>query len=812
MLVLCRFTSFLFKIRISLQVGNQVIQDDVISNQHPSMVQVPNLANQVQPESEITSSKMVKNDNSPHILPSSPKTKPKRRKLGTLVSDGVIITDGKFECQFCHKIFDERRRYNGHVGVHVRSVEAQRGSGTKPAGTVLSSVIGVQPVASGLDVTQTFTSGAQANYNDVRMNDVMDLDVLRTNFVVGSEVRELTDNSNIEMPIVNAEVDQNVSDKVAVGNYDQKSVNDFKMADDGTGKVDNSISFDAGMSQYVGPQIDFAKNGLHELCERSGISMSDVKTVGEDGVSEKSTVVYNAAGTLSNGDENSNGDSASIGEKIIAEKTVPCENNTGGLVGNGDEEHTIDFTEQFGNEKSPFRLGMVDNQQEDVCAFYQQRNTDSSHVASFLNEQRRMSTISESEAVASGLMEFKGKNSEENTSNLVSNKQTLTVNNNFLDVISGNSSTAAYMHPSNSEIQPAIISSSSHGTLGVNDWSRDTPQKIFGVTYLFPSLNQNLGATNVEATSTDGISKSPWKNPTLNPQLALDNVDRAPNVMANKEFWKAVSVPSNSVANNSNEIPLDMAAVSSLGHGNGSGGYPFSSSGGEQGFNTGNGMVGMGNSSMQESRPERDYVNDFVNQFENGQNNRDNLNMFPSRPVEQIRDNVSFPLNSELKISLGNDQSRLETVNRSLKAQSLVLSGNEHFGLQNNTNSFYNSSVEEARNQRASGSSLMDQFGQQQLFGLQNNLNQAYNGSMWGGQRLGSVGNFGSNDVITGFGSGQPQRSENVLTSGNWSIGMNDHVLSGSSLPRDQPSGYLHNLQMMSNMVCPSILFLFNLI
>ncbi|KAI4299102.1 hypothetical protein L6164_032593 [Bauhinia variegata] len=48
--------------------------------------------------------------------------KPTRRyRLGSSVGDGVIIKDGKFECQFCHKVFQERRRYNGHVGIHVRN-------------------------------------------------------------------------------------------------------------------------------------------------------------------------------------------------------------------------------------------------------------------------------------------------------------------------------------------------------------------------------------------------------------------------------------------------------------------------------------------------------------------------------------------------------------------------------------------------------------------------------------------------------------------------------------------------------------------
>ncbi|KAK6131141.1 hypothetical protein DH2020_035116 [Rehmannia glutinosa] len=43
-----------------------------------------------------------------------------RYKIGMRITDGVIIKDGKYECQFCHKTFNERHRYNGHVGAHVR--------------------------------------------------------------------------------------------------------------------------------------------------------------------------------------------------------------------------------------------------------------------------------------------------------------------------------------------------------------------------------------------------------------------------------------------------------------------------------------------------------------------------------------------------------------------------------------------------------------------------------------------------------------------------------------------------------------------
>ncbi|OAY63796.1 Methyl-CpG-binding domain-containing protein 8 [Ananas comosus] len=44
----------------------------------------------------------------------------KRRRLHKSIGEGVIVKDGKYECQFCHKTFNERQRYNGHMGAHVR--------------------------------------------------------------------------------------------------------------------------------------------------------------------------------------------------------------------------------------------------------------------------------------------------------------------------------------------------------------------------------------------------------------------------------------------------------------------------------------------------------------------------------------------------------------------------------------------------------------------------------------------------------------------------------------------------------------------
>ncbi|KAK3027473.1 hypothetical protein RJ639_041079, partial [Escallonia herrerae] len=49
----------------------------------------------------------------------------RRYRLRASIGEGVIIKDGKYECQFCHKVFLERRSYNGHVGTHVRSLHVR---------------------------------------------------------------------------------------------------------------------------------------------------------------------------------------------------------------------------------------------------------------------------------------------------------------------------------------------------------------------------------------------------------------------------------------------------------------------------------------------------------------------------------------------------------------------------------------------------------------------------------------------------------------------------------------------------------------
>lgn len=49
--------------------------------------------------------------------------KVKKTSTSKSIVDGVIMINGKYECQICHKVFNERNRYTGHVGVHVRNAK-----------------------------------------------------------------------------------------------------------------------------------------------------------------------------------------------------------------------------------------------------------------------------------------------------------------------------------------------------------------------------------------------------------------------------------------------------------------------------------------------------------------------------------------------------------------------------------------------------------------------------------------------------------------------------------------------------------------
>ncbi|KAK9166971.1 hypothetical protein Scep_002162 [Stephania cephalantha] len=107
------------------------------------------------------------------------------------VGDGVLMKDGKYECQFCHKIFVERHRYNGHVSVHVRSyvrsLEASENEAEMQSIAELSSPGGVETAEVNAsfsieDAPVAPTSASGSNSNDKRFDgspkDVLDMNTI----------------------------------------------------------------------------------------------------------------------------------------------------------------------------------------------------------------------------------------------------------------------------------------------------------------------------------------------------------------------------------------------------------------------------------------------------------------------------------------------------------------------------------------------------------------------------------------------------------------------------------------------------------
>lgn len=77
----------------------------------------------------------------------------RRSRLGTSVTDGVIIKGGQYECQFCHKTFDERHRYNGHVGAHIR--HHMKSDEASPGVPSMQNSVGPLPVTPKESTIQT---------------------------------------------------------------------------------------------------------------------------------------------------------------------------------------------------------------------------------------------------------------------------------------------------------------------------------------------------------------------------------------------------------------------------------------------------------------------------------------------------------------------------------------------------------------------------------------------------------------------------------------------------------------------------------
>ncbi|KAK8971492.1 Methyl-CpG-binding domain-containing protein 8 [Platanthera guangdongensis] len=106
------------------QIHQSAISNGSSSFSSPTPVSYVSGNQEKQPEGitcyDATPISYISYENEKEHLLSSHRRRNKRRKLGKTIVDGVILKDGKYVCQFCHKAFSERHRYSGHIGAHVR--------------------------------------------------------------------------------------------------------------------------------------------------------------------------------------------------------------------------------------------------------------------------------------------------------------------------------------------------------------------------------------------------------------------------------------------------------------------------------------------------------------------------------------------------------------------------------------------------------------------------------------------------------------------------------------------------------------------
>ncbi|CAO2834356.1 unnamed protein product [Amaranthus hypochondriacus] len=104
--------------------------------------------------------------------------KRKRRKSGAPIEEDLLMKDGKYECQFCNKLFHERSSYFGHVGIHVKNYVKSIGGSPGMTLTTKKKTSAI-PIAEEVPVTVSET------VQDVEMN-VLSVSSA-PNILVGSE-------------------------------------------------------------------------------------------------------------------------------------------------------------------------------------------------------------------------------------------------------------------------------------------------------------------------------------------------------------------------------------------------------------------------------------------------------------------------------------------------------------------------------------------------------------------------------------------------------------------------------------------------
>ncbi|KAH9321033.1 hypothetical protein KI387_015672 [Taxus chinensis] len=180
----------------------------------------------------------------------------KTRSAKSSIADGVIVVDGKYECQICHKVFNERHRYTGHVGIHVRNAKRPQDSLGEISNAAGKSDSNLHDICNNKFTKDTkfdapVTSVSKHFYQqeenaDSELHNISDINFTRdTN--LDASVTKVSKHCNYEA----LNVDSNVHD-----------ICDSKLTEHTN--LDASVT---SVSEHCDPQEQHVDSNLHDTCD-----------------------------------------------------------------------------------------------------------------------------------------------------------------------------------------------------------------------------------------------------------------------------------------------------------------------------------------------------------------------------------------------------------------------------------------------------------------------------------------------------------------------------------------------------------------
>ncbi|KAA8528286.1 hypothetical protein F0562_035641 [Nyssa sinensis] len=694
----------------------------------------------------------------------------KRSRIGTSVTDGLIIKGGIYECQFCHKTFNERNRYNGHVGAHmknhVKSVEASP--------RVLSMQNSVDPVLFGgvppgesMRQTSIGDEGDVAKMFNVKADGELNSDSppTPTKYYTDSNIGTYTDKFDLELNFLSHNKQDTGADrneKTLTEESCDKQDTDYKMNNYKLESVDEA----AKLNFCLGSEAALSNNKNKGNCESSGetnvleCAATTIKEcfVGQERISGScltSLYVNEKTGDVK---INVNGVSASIEEtnqESGAKSGLPTPNDdekTRGIEKMEDrcfarakEEFKLDG-EKFANNEpmSGFQSSCADQDEDVMTGVKQQSSSDVCSLDPVRNEQRCG-------------------NADNNTNWVLTSEGCVLPP-------SGDKETSGCK---DNELRIGFVSSHTGrdedaGTTINQERSSESRSIVPSWTELCFVENNGNGVSTciVEETGQEKDSKSSLVilsdyEQTYDVEKNMDEVSTRK--MEEPRCDEVQTFRNGELAFRSSHSGLNADVVTSSKQENILEFCSLVPSGNQQKSGV-EYVTGVYNSTVVEPDQESSSGSGLLTCFGIGQSCND-VYMASKVTTNSIEEPKPYEVqnfrDTELVLAFGNTNIGLDTdaMSRVGIKQTFCLETNLRVG---------NNTVEEPQQERGSGSEFLGPSCYGKECDLGNNLNSVYTGRVWERPRIDEIRSSGNDELMIGFGSSSAQPEKDVMTGGIW--------------------------------------------